>query len=365
MKTPRNQHYVPQFYLRQFATEPGGDAVALYNIDRNRHIPVVSIRHQCAEDYFYGRTPEVEHGLSQVEGIVADVIRRVTAGCAPPARQSRDARLLAAFAALQWGRTPAAVRERAAFESEIRRLIRETPGLSSTDAEAMERRHFPPVSEPGREAVELISQLIASVDDLAVGLVVNESPVEFVTSDVVVVVNNTWCGDVRGVGTNGLGSRGLQMLMPASPRHLIVLYDSEVYKLGTRGSGQVSLTVTDDVQVVNAMQYRYAEGNLYHTGSAASVAAIDRLRGGARAPRRSEVRGQRLRDDDGTEILHVRSETTTGSRFLRWMPVRRAARRVPLDERLAVRQSPFTREWAADAGPVPAELAGRRFKPTQ
>jgi len=63
MGDKRNQHFVPQFFLRNFGTEK---FISSYLIQGKRFINNVSIRGQCQKSYLYGREPDIENALLTV-----------------------------------------------------------------------------------------------------------------------------------------------------------------------------------------------------------------------------------------------------------------------------------------------------------
>jgi hypothetical protein len=72
MPANKSHHFVPQFLLRQFATEPEGKHLCLFRVKERKHVKQASIRHQCARDDYYGKDPEMEKALpAPVDGRVA------------------------------------------------------------------------------------------------------------------------------------------------------------------------------------------------------------------------------------------------------------------------------------------------------
>ncbi|MDL2227229.1 DUF4238 domain-containing protein, partial [Deltaproteobacteria bacterium OttesenSCG-928-M10] len=67
MTAYKNQHYIPQFYLKNFASDDLGKAINLYNLKSKKHIRNVPIRHQASRDYFYGKDLKIENFLAKLE----------------------------------------------------------------------------------------------------------------------------------------------------------------------------------------------------------------------------------------------------------------------------------------------------------
>jgi Protein of unknown function (DUF4238) len=47
----KNQHFVPQFYLRNFSTDEEKQSIGLFNFARSTAVGNASIRNQCSRDY--------------------------------------------------------------------------------------------------------------------------------------------------------------------------------------------------------------------------------------------------------------------------------------------------------------------------
>ena len=74
MSAYRKHHYVPRFYLRNFAAT-GGRNIHLFNIPLGRNILNASLRNQCYSARFYRDNPIIEHALAKIEGAAATVFR--------------------------------------------------------------------------------------------------------------------------------------------------------------------------------------------------------------------------------------------------------------------------------------------------
>lgn len=71
MPDNKDQHFNPQFYLRNFSADENGRSIHLYNIARAKCIFGASIAGQCSRPYFYGKDGRVESGLAMLEDAAA------------------------------------------------------------------------------------------------------------------------------------------------------------------------------------------------------------------------------------------------------------------------------------------------------
>lgn len=49
MAEKKKQHFVPQFYMRNFAVDPEKRRISLFLIDADRHVPAATIKDQACE----------------------------------------------------------------------------------------------------------------------------------------------------------------------------------------------------------------------------------------------------------------------------------------------------------------------------
>lgn len=61
----KNQHYVPQFYLRNFSED--GHGIRTFNLSSGKLIPHAKLKCQCSKDYFYGEDGVLESALGGLE----------------------------------------------------------------------------------------------------------------------------------------------------------------------------------------------------------------------------------------------------------------------------------------------------------
>ena len=95
MAEAKQQHYVPQFYLRNFAIGAKGKALGMFNIKSDRFIPCASLRDQASKDYFYGKDGRIEQVFPKLEGLVATTISEILrTSMLPPYQSERHYELL-------------------------------------------------------------------------------------------------------------------------------------------------------------------------------------------------------------------------------------------------------------------------------
>jgi hypothetical protein len=368
MPERKNQHFVPRFLLERFSTPGTRDrAISAVDLDSEIWRDGISIAGQCSRPFYYGRDGQMEALLGELEGATAEAIRKlITLGPTRPPFDPHDAVTLLVFIAAQHGRTPAALSE---LEAQYRGLIERGLANAIPDPEERARgleylinRDLSP-----RSSTQSSVKIGSSLADLADVLVINESGLEFVTSDIGVSFHNEWGLPVQGVGTLGFACSGLQLFFPLSPRHLLVKYDAAIY---APPRPTVHVRSRDSVRTVNKLQCAYAERHIYFSGDGATRDDLGALlRETQRAPRSKNIHVDRLKQTDGpTELVIWYSEQARLNLRLPWLPIRRSMAAIPIQQRIhawrpkameAIRANPHLGD---PPPPPPAHLMGKQFK---
>lgn len=67
----KRQHFLPKFYLKNFAIDEEKKAISLFNHRTVKYIPRATIKGQAYDDYLYGNDGVVEKDLQSFEGAAA------------------------------------------------------------------------------------------------------------------------------------------------------------------------------------------------------------------------------------------------------------------------------------------------------
>lgn len=322
MPQNKNHHFVPQFYLRNFGV---GNSVSLFNIPQMKRVPRVPIPGQCQGDYLYGRDTRIEQNISKIEYESAEVIAQIIRTGVLPRKLSKEHHKLMVFVLLQKNRTPAAGREvEETMQKSLEFEVRGNPP--------------PPDLDPNNLKINWVNSMLFGIEanlplapalmDLSMKLLVNESGVEFITSDSPVVVVNQWCmGDPKD-GSTALASSGVEIFLPISPRFTILFYDKAIYNVGRLGSEAVVVKNPGDVRSINGLQLLTADTNLY---GKIDQEEFSKLPGHWRGMKNDKLRLQRMVSMDGKDqrINHYKPQPDIRLklsflrvvRAMKWTPV--------------------------------------------
>lgn len=254
----KRHHYVPRFYLRGFSSAT--NRINVYNLERRLPIRDASLRDQCYRHRFYG-TDDVENSLSTIEAEIAPVLQEIRMSNRLPHYGSASWETLVFFIALQETRT--ALRAKL-FETGFTEMMRMVLGKSTGHKEIDFNDVTLSLKNIGLWSLQFVPAIYSTLTDLRGHLAYVTKRSAFVTSDNPVFKYNLYCENVKGIGTTGTLARGLLVFMPISPRHVVILYDDEIYNVGTGHRSFTKNPPASDIFAINLLQVVSAEANLYY-----------------------------------------------------------------------------------------------------
>lgn len=256
----KNQHYVPQFYLRNFSNDE--KVFHLLNLSSGKNVDRARIKCQCSEDYFYGNDGLIEKNLGAVEEECSQWLKQCLSWDDPKKELPVIIRCwLARFAAIQYMRT----KKNIEFFSDSDKLYSKL--LSSLYERDYGPDSIPDIYKekdysnlPGLSFIAAILNCGALIDLTAV-LLDNETDEDFVVSDNPVVFQNPLIEKFAQQNCSGFCTRGLQIYYPLSPRRMVCLYDADAYKY--EGRNIIRISSKRDVESLNNLQFMNADKNVY------------------------------------------------------------------------------------------------------
>ena len=99
--------------------------------------------------------------------------------------------------------------------------------------------------------------------DLSAVVLRNETSDEFITSDAPVALHNLWTQPAWEHAPVGSEVAGLLAFLPLSPRHVLALFDREVYRVAGASTGFVSVRDQRVVKQINSLQVTWANKCVY------------------------------------------------------------------------------------------------------
>ncbi|MGG4094327.1 DUF4238 domain-containing protein [Paenibacillus lautus] len=226
-----SNHYVPQFYLRNFSSDK--KSVGIYNLKHGRYVKAASIKKQACKDFLYGEDNQIEDLFMEIENSASRLIRSIKELQKVPPIESEDYHLLIVFMLLSEARN---LKSADSFNNLIDIQMKTIMRMKMDHGEDF---GFPPdflektslsASIPNLMPIQSTIESYPVLLDLKCCLVVNKTDRQFITSDNPLVRYNLMYIKrryyLRGFG---LGNMGIQLFYPISPELCICIYDDVLY----------------------------------------------------------------------------------------------------------------------------------------
>ena len=304
----KNQHYLPQFYLRHFSKDKVG--LIRYTID-DRKPERRNVDTTCALFYFYADKKDsatFEKMMSGLEDIYSAIVEKLLKIHDVSALTEKDHIYLCNFVLLTATRTESSKKEsemmaNAFFNAMKPGLAREPEfikqGLSK---ESLDEVHL--VKDTANFDGMLIAMLGPYlIADLKIALLINRSKKPFIISDnPVVFYNFLKAGEM---GMRGFQSPGLIILLPISEEVTVCLYDSMAYSIKTTPRGTINLTKNSEINQLNRLQIVNAEKYLMFSDEIAEEYVVELLNSTRLAEKKVPVTGwsEHETDDNTYELV--------------------------------------------------------------
>lgn len=251
MPNNKKQHIVPQFYQRNFSND--GKSIGKYLIRLKRSVKPPSIKNTVSEDYYYDDKDSIESGKQTIEKTL-DIIERGASIAIKELIQNGEEILppkehlfLYTFIGLQILRTkPFAKRTEDLSKSILKEeytLIQDIyPNLLVTKD-----------IKPQIESLKHAAAMALSLLDLRYKVLEISIPDSFfLTSDNPVSLFNSFLYRNK-IYNQGPALVGALVFLPISPVKGVLLYDSQIYKIGTMKRNVVNIKQKSDVDSLNLL----------------------------------------------------------------------------------------------------------------
>jgi len=252
MPEKKNQHYVPQMHLRNFATDNDKLLINIYHKKTSKRIDNVPIKKQASEDYFYGNDGYFEERLGELESGTNKIFKEIQNQNILPKHFSKDHFLLLLYIVFAKTRT----RKQLDNTHDSQNLI-----FQKFFSEHKELKDIAPdyeikMENPFNLILSAAFNAYHLTCDLEYKLLKNKTNKPFILSDHPVITYNDFNNQKGHKITNGRGlmSKGLQLIFPISPDYVLFFYDSWAYKLGSRKSQVIAIEDEKVVEQLNLLQ---------------------------------------------------------------------------------------------------------------
>ena len=224
------QHFVPQFYLRNFSEN--GRSIGGYLLKERKFIPHMPIKDMCGRDYLYGEDLELEKWFSRLESNWAVLLRKIIDQIDLSLSYEEWAYLYM-FVFLTDARNGFMADSANDMTTKTAQLIakisRDHGRINATDEEIKQLRFKSNI--PNLPHIQSMPKIINIMMDLKPLLLYNTTNRMFITSDYPVVKYN-YLFVARNYHRNyGYGQIGTQIYIPINSTLCLMLFDSAVYTI--------------------------------------------------------------------------------------------------------------------------------------
>lgn len=190
-KKPKTyNHYVPQFYLKNFS---GNNSIGVYNFERNKFIDEAAIRKVGGKDHLYGKDQCLEDWFQNLEGhwsiVVNDILRTEKIP-----QDSTQYTYLLMFVYLSDVRVAEVADKYHDFKLQegknAARILKEQGKLNLSE-DFIDNLTLE-IDRPNLVYIQGMPKMIRIISGLTPLLIINESKVDFIASDVPVTKYNKW-----------------------------------------------------------------------------------------------------------------------------------------------------------------------------
>ena len=301
MAEHKNQHYVSQFYLKNFSSDR--KSIGALILSSNLFIEKASIKNQCSKDNFY-QDPNYEIALSKLEANTSTIFDKIIK---EDTLSSNEKFIARAFMLLQETRT----KHSADIMHKGFNLM--TSYLESLGISDEFKPTFEKLKVDSSETIEILKSLFkTNMDncaDLMLKVIVNKTPTPFITCDDPLLTYNKHLERLKH-HNYGTCSNGLILLLPISPKYALVLYDANTYKMGTRKQFYVPVSNIKDIEEICLLTILHASQTIFVKNESIALTQLTTLTNIAAKYIQSEkMELESFISDDGKgELLHSYSE---------------------------------------------------------
>ena len=256
MPEKKKQHYVPKFYMKNFASSQNN--VSVYNIKSKKIISNIPFDSQCYKDYFYGKDHVLENEFAQKEIIWSNLFKKIIDN---KKLSDDDIIQLKRFAVYQRQRTEAETEYHRAERKEL--LMKFAKDICSkegiTHDSTIEKECYDYANESFSpiDSVAFSDNISDIIDDLECLIITYNTKNKLIFSDVPVISINQF-----HKFSIGYSCIGLIMMFPITPNKLVVIYDSKMYSK-YKGNLYINLSNESEVKTLNILQFISAEKTIY------------------------------------------------------------------------------------------------------
>jgi len=281
MANKKNQHFVPQYFFRNFSTDKKRIGVLLR--DNGKIIKMAPIKGQCSKNNFYGSI-EVEDLFSKIEREHSAILRKILSLKSkkeyigyynnsdkenPEININPDILILLQSILFQKSRTELeANKHREMFGNIVKEMLVREMELQGETNIIKYKDYFSIDVDMARTVLMMIktsAELVDQILDLGIYILKNKTDIKFIFSDSPVIFYNRYYKNVRLHGVLGLQTPGLMIFYPIAHDTCILLLDESVYNGSLMGNHFFEIENEHDITSINKLQLHHSLNAIYYS----------------------------------------------------------------------------------------------------
>ena len=269
MNKKKNNHYVPQFHLRQWSKNQ--KTIMVYNLSKDLYIKNASIKNQASRNYLYGHDNNFEDAMGKIETIAGQLYSKIILNKNLYCLNDEELDFLYFFVNLCNERSFSRAEEQQLIATEVTKLWLKmnkdhndprTKDISYKTIENIKINY----NNPNLVSVQTILKYYGLTYDLDCVLLYNKSQYELLTSDYPTIVYNLF-SNIRNIYSGwGMSSGGIIYILPISPKFAIMLYDSCMYDCKVKNT-IVEIKNEKDINEINKLTMLNSETCIFGSDS--------------------------------------------------------------------------------------------------
>lgn len=249
-----NQHYVPQFYLRNFSDN--GKNIGMFRFKDNLYVKNASIKSVAYRKYLYGEDGQLEEILSYFENKWKIIIRKIIDNQSiNKILTEHELDSLLQFISVSQVRTSKLADDYITFYDTMLKVNKEMRENHDLKEPNEFEHHFKKMKEiPNSVAVAgVMLEGKDYIENLIPLLLINKTNYDFITCDNPVIQYNQVYRYRNYYNNYGWGSAGIQMFLVLSPKIVLCLYDLFAYEAKETGDFFVNIISKNQVMEINKL----------------------------------------------------------------------------------------------------------------
>jgi hypothetical protein len=257
---PKIQHFVPQFFQRFFSYENNGKTIGMFDIHRNLFKSHVKISSHLSLNHFYGNDGDLEDWLAQLETDSAPIFRQMWEKEKLPIAQSQDHSKMLHFMVALDLRNPIHFKILNNFEQNLP-TTKSKISDGNVPADMVFRLKEHQTDRGKLNSLKSCELLASDLLDLKYKLIKNTTSNPFIISDNPIILYNQFLEKRKWTfgSQRDFGLKGLQLFLPLNDSYMLTVYDSNIYKLGTKKEQVVIINDKNSVDQLNLLQFLNSE----------------------------------------------------------------------------------------------------------